>query len=109
MVEHHRKKYWVMGTGVYHAAPAGQPSSEAVLICECKTVEQAHAIVGEIERSDYMPQDIAMEINAMLQPWDAVGEHGNTTWALVKHVTERLLVLEPSADRQPDKKPEWRK
>lgn len=65
--------------------------------------------VRRVRTEGYMPQDICMEINAMLMSWDAVGEHGNTTWALVKHVTQRLLTLEPETERLPEKAPEWRK
>lgn len=39
---------------------------------------------------EYIPQGIAMELRKMLEPFDRGEGFPNTTWALVKYVTEEL-------------------
>lgn len=43
-----KSQYWIMGTAIYRPFHSPTKPSEAVLICRCETVEQAHAIREEI-------------------------------------------------------------
>ena len=43
-----KRHYWIMGANLYRV-PASKLSKDAELICEFKTVEQAHAVKKEIE------------------------------------------------------------
>lgn len=46
-----KSQYWIMGTGIYRPFSPPTKPSEADLICNCETVEQAHAIRAEIIRA----------------------------------------------------------
>lgn len=47
------KKYWIMGTAVFHRVPDGESRGydSPYMICKCDTVQQAHAIRKEIIQS----------------------------------------------------------
>lgn len=49
------------------------------------------------QHPDYIPQDIAQDLLAMLAPFERAGEP-NTVWALTKYVTAQLAQLLPVLD-----------